>query len=111
MKLSHEEHEHVCIVKLKGDLTSESAAALREFAQHRLDEKTRDFVLDLQDLEWIDSAGLETFVWLQDACAEQLGQVRLAACQDTLAKILECTRLATRFDAHESVDAARQSLV
>ena len=70
----------------------------------------RDFVLDLESLDFIDSRGLETLLWLQDKCNEMLGQVRLAGCPDHIYKVLEVTRLNTRFECHPDVDTAVTSL-
>lgn len=110
MKLTTENYDHVSVFAIRGDLTADDVDTFRSAAQKRLDEDVRDFVLDLAQMELIDSQGLETLLWLQETCGERLGQMRLASLQQNIEKILEITRLAARFDCHDSVDSALKSL-
>ena len=110
MKLAHEDHGQLTVLSLKGELEAGETDRLRKAVLERMEAKIRDFVLDLEELEHIDSQGLETLLWLQDECAEQLGQVRLACVREHIRTILEMTRLALRIESHESVDAAVRSL-
>jgi anti-sigma B factor antagonist len=110
MKLTHEDYEHVTVVTLKGDLTADHVDKLRKLAVERMEQQTRDFVLDVAEMEFVDSKGLETLLWLQERCGERLGQVRLAGTSANVDKILSLTRLSPRFDRHPDVSAAVKSL-
>jgi len=110
VKLAHEDYDQLTVLSIKGELEQSETDRFRKAALERMEAKVRDFVLDLSELEHIDSAGLESLLWLQDECAEQLGQVRLAGVKSHLFLILEMTRLASRFDCHDSVDGAVRSL-
>lgn len=110
MKISCQDKGPVTILSISGDLSVDEAARFQRDTLQRLDQNVRDFVLDLESLDFIDSRGLESLLWLQDKCSELLGQVRLAACPDHIQKVLEVTRLNSRFDCHPDVDSAVQSL-
>ena len=111
MKLTYEDYDQLSVFTLKGEFSGEDQAeSFKTTAQERLAGKVRDVVLDLESLEFIDSLGLETLLWLQDTCAEKLGQVRLAAASESIDDILRVTRLNGRFDCHAEVDAAIKSL-
>jgi len=110
VRLTYEDYDQLSVVTLRGDLTAEDAEAFRGAMQERIDRDIRDFVLHLAETDAIDSQGLEAMLWLQDHAAERLGQVRLAAASPTLHEVLRVTRLAGRFDCHDSVDAAIASL-
>jgi anti-sigma B factor antagonist len=110
LKLTHEDYDHLTVLTLHGDLTADHVAALRQAAQQRLEQKKNDFVLDLREVEFVDSAGLEALLWLQEQSGERLGQVRLAGATPNVEKILQITRLSPRFDRHPDVDAAIKSL-
>mgnify|MGYP001801524895 CR=1 FL=1 len=110
MKLSHEDHHELSVLTLKGDLASDETDRFRRAALERIEARIRDFVLDLENLESIDSQGLETLLWLQEQCDERLGQVRLAACQEQMRDVLKMTRLAARFECCDSVESAIRSL-
>lgn len=110
MKISYEDKGPVTVLAIRGDLSIDETDRFQRETLQKMDQNVRDFVLDLESLDFIDSRGLESLLWLQDKCAELLGQVRLAACPDHIRKVLEVTRLITRFDCHPDVDAAVKSL-
>lgn len=111
MKMHTEEYEELCVITLKGDVAGNETDKLRNETLSRMkDDRVRDFVIDCAEVDFVDSEGLETFLWMQERCAEKLGQVRLAAPRENLSTILNITRLSNRFDAHESIDAAVKSL-
>ena len=110
MKLSYEDNGPVTVLSIAGDLAVDDADRFQREALQRFDQDVRDFVLDLESLDYIDSRGLASLLWLQDKCNELLGQVRLAACPDHIYKVLEVTRLSSRFDCHPDVGTAVDSL-
>jgi anti-sigma B factor antagonist len=110
MKITHEDYEQLTVIKLPGDLATEQVEALRQLVRLRLAKNTRDFVLDCTAVEFIDSQGLETLLWMQEECGQKLGQVRVAGTSPNVDKILHVTRLTARVDRHETVEAAVKSL-
>ena len=110
MKIAYEDKGPVTIVSIRGDLSVDETDRFQRETLQKMDQEVRDFVLDLESLDFIDSRGLEMLLWLQDKCAELLGQVRLAGCPDHIEKVLEVTRLGSRFDCHPDVDSAVKSL-
>jgi len=110
MKIQSEKQDEFTILSLKGELTVDEVDQFRKAVVELIDEKTRDFVVDLSQLLFIDSQGLETLLWLQDRCLENLGQVRLAACKDNVQTILRITRIDGRINTHYSVQDAITSL-
>ncbi len=110
MKLKHERYDQLAVLSLEGDLATEAVEPLRKIAQELLDADVRDFALDLTQVEFIDSRGLETMLWLQEQAGERLGQMRLAGACDNVETILRVTRLSPRFERHASLDAAVKSL-
>jgi len=110
VKLAHENYDQMSVLTLRGELTGDETEALRNLAHQLMAAQIRDFVLDISGMEFVDSKGLETLLWLQEQCGERLGQVRLAAPTENVNKILEMTRLAPRLDCHSDVDSAIKSL-
>ncbi len=110
MKLTYEDKGPVTVLSIRGDLSVDETDRFQRETLQRLERDVRDVVLDLASLEFIDSSGLESLLWLQDKCAELLGQVRLAACPEHIRKVLDVTRLSSRFDCHPNVDLAVKSL-
>jgi anti-sigma B factor antagonist len=110
MKISFEDKGPVTVFSINGDLSVDEADRFQREALQRIDKDVRDFVLDLESLDFIDSRGLESLLWLQEKCNELLGQVCLAACPEHIYKVLQVTRLNTRFNCHPDIDTAVSSL-
>ena len=110
MKISHEDTKQLTVLRLKGELTHEEPDRFRRAILERLDADVCDFVVDLEDLEGIDSSGLEAMLWLQEQAIERLGQVRLAMCPPYLQDVLRATRLDGRLEQHPDVDTAINSM-
>lgn len=111
MKLTCEDRDQLTVMTLQGEFLAEDAQQFSQASAQRMETRdTRDFVIDCSKVEFVDSKGLEAMLQLQETCVERLGQVHLAACQDNLNKILEITRLASRFACHADVESAVRSL-
>ena len=101
----------VAVLAVAGELAGESVAAFRTQAMQKLEARPkRDIVLELSELDGIDSQGLEAMLALQDEAAAHLAHVRLAACPETLTTVLRLTRLTDRFDIDRNVEDALASL-
>ena len=110
MRVAFEDHDTISLVRLEGDFTFEHVDAFRRAVTDRIERGIRDFVLVVEGVEFIDSEGLETLLWLQDESATMLGQIRLVGCQPGLLTILEVVRLEQQFESCESTTGAVKSL-
>lgn len=110
MKLSHEHHDHMTVIAVQGEISADELSPLKRLLDERLEEDARDFVIDVAEVPFIDSVGLETLLWLQDQVGEKLGQVRLVGVGKDFHKVLEITRLQNDFEAHDDLDSAIRSL-
>ena len=110
MKCSAEQHGQIAIINVKGDVILDHVEQLQKLVDQHIAKQARDFVLEVSEVEFIDSAGLEALIRLQDQCSDVLGQVRLVGVQENVSEILRITRLKPRFDSHETVDLAIKSL-
>ena len=110
MKLSYEDHDAVTVLTLSGELSADQTGAFQRACQERFAADIRDVVLDIEHLTFVDSAGLESLLWLVDETSARGGQVRLVNPDQTTMKILEITRLDRRFEIHETLESAAKSL-
>mgnify|MGYP002624810169 CR=1 FL=1 len=110
MKIQHSIQEQVAVVTLDGDVTHEQAESLRSVCRQCLSSRARDIVLDMSKVLYVDSAGLEAMLDIQDQVAEVLGQMRLVGLCENLRTILRMTRLDVTFQSHEDMQTALESL-
>ncbi|HZU07444.1 MAG TPA: anti-sigma factor antagonist [Chloroflexota bacterium] len=80
-------------LRLRGVLDIETADQFREQARRLLAAGATHFLLDLQELEYLDSSGLGALVALHRQVAARAGEVRLQHPQPAIRGILELTRL------------------
>ena len=110
MNIRCEDYDHVTVVGIAGEFNSDATETFRKQIDERLQRKVRFFVIDLEQTNFIDSKGLESLLWVQQQCDENLGQVRLCKPDDTCRKILQVTRLDGRFDVFADVTEAVKTM-
>src|SRR4051794_6536341 len=107
MPVKCEEYNQVCVMTLDGDLIGEQIGAARKAFEERVDQHhIVDFVVDLEKTGFVDSEGLELLLWMRGKCEGLFGQIKLASLDENVKKILEITRLASRFECHADPTAA-----
>ncbi len=123
MKITEESYGQSVILICSGELTDDSLDAFKnviERIEHRYDEDDRtdqsdeqvaaDLVLDLEAVPFIDSAGLEYLLDLQEKFAEKLGRIKLVNLNENIAEILYVTRLDNAFERFEDVPEAVKAI-
>lgn len=111
MKVSAQDHAHICVLTLSGEFTHDDTDAFYRALANRIDEgRTRHVIVDCEHLEFIDSKGLETLVDLQQRLGGPGGALRLAHPDDTVCTILRLTRLENAIESCDSIEDAVRSL-
>ncbi len=111
MPVKCDEYNQTCVFTITGDLVGDDVKTLSKYAEKTFEERrVVDFIVDMEKSSFVDSEGLETLVWLRRTCESHHGQIRLAALDENVKKILEITRLSHRFEVHPDVTAALRTI-
>ena len=111
MNITAESYGPAVILNCKGELTADVIQAFQQAVDRQLqDAQVRDIVLNLEQVPFIDSAGLECLLDLQEKLAERLGQVKLAKLDENVARILTLTRLEANFERFDDLAKAVKTL-
>ena len=111
MAIKTEDYGNVCVITLNGDFTNETTKEIKTAAEQRMEERRQaDFVVDFEKVDFIDSEGLETLLWLKRRCEDLFGQIKLVNLADNCRKILEITRLEHRFECHADLAGALKTM-
>jgi len=94
------------IVRISGDVDAVRAAAAQQPLLELLDKRPARIVVSFQDVGYMDSAGLASFVKLLSRARKQGVDLRLACLNDMLRGLFEITRLDTVFRISETEEAA-----
>jgi anti-sigma B factor antagonist len=109
LKLGVRVVEGVSIVDCRGRLLfGEEASALRDTVKNLLAE-TKQVVVNLGEVTYIDSGGLGTLVGLYSSAQNAGGSVKLARLQQRVIDLLQVTKLLTVFDVYEREEDAVKS--
>lgn len=101
-----DEREGWAVVRASGDLDLTTAVRLREQAVQVVTGGQACLVLDLQEVDFVDSTGLGVIVGLLKRTRSQGGDLRLVSTRPSLRKVLELTDLDRALPLRATVDEA-----
>jgi len=97
---------HVTIVRCNGRIVAGSESeSLRAHVTWLLRDR-RSIILDLGEIEFIDSSGLGTIVRTLTSTRQARGELKLCNVPEHVRKVLELSHLTKLFDTHESEERA-----
>ena len=94
------------VVAVGGEIDVYTAPKLRDKITELVGAGSYQLVVDLEDVEFLDSTGLGVLVGGLKKVRAHDGALRLVCTQDRLLKIFRITGLAKVFDIHDSAEAA-----
>jgi len=99
LDIQQREHEGVTILDLKGRITvGPEAGALRDRVAALVAASTKNLVLNLKNIDYIDSTGLGAVVMCATSMRKNQGNVRLLNLTKRNIELLIMTKLATVFE-------------
>jgi anti-sigma B factor antagonist len=110
LKISVRPVEDVAVVDLSGRVTlGEAAGSLRDTIKDLVGKGSKDILLNLTDVTYIDSSGLGELVGAFATVSNRQGHLKLLGLQPRVHDLVHITKLYTVFDIFESEAAAVQS--
>ena len=98
--------ERVALLVAAGEIDHDSRAALDRAADEALRQGRNRLVIDLGEVTFCDSGGLNLFVDLHRRALEGDGGLRLAALRPPVAAVIQATNLDRLLSLHPTADAA-----
>jgi len=109
MKINTQDYNEVTVIALQGELDGDVTEKLRKNITDIVARNKSGIVLDMSEVGFIDSNGLEELLWVRDYSSENNCELRLAGLDENCAKILELTRLENEFDRYSELAEAVKS--
>jgi anti-anti-sigma factor len=103
MNLETRELKHVTVVKVSGRVDSATAPELEKSVQSLLDSERTRIVLDLQDTDYMSSAGLRVLVAMHKAAKKSGGGLCLAQPSARVQEVLDLAGLTPVFEVHSDL--------
>ena len=110
LKMTNREVDGVSVVALEGRIVlGEESNALREKVKGMLAEGKKKVVLNMNNITFIDSAGLGTLVAAHHSAKTQGAALKLCHLGVKFQEVLQITKLLTVFEVHNSEAEAVRS--
>jgi len=109
MKVKVQDYNDVTVVELQGELDADVAEVFQSTITDIVTKRKTGVVLDMSEVNFIDSSGLELLLWSREYCNENKGEMRLAGLDENCLRILEITRLMNEFDHYVELAEAVKS--
>ena len=110
MELSQTKQGTVAIISIQGAIVDEELESLGSVIDECLSYGAPKIVLDLSEVPFIDSAGLELLLDLVSRAGKLGGEIRLAAVNEVCRDIFSATRLDNFFQLFEDASSALRSM-
>ena len=107
LKMTNREVDGVSIVALDGRIVlGEESNALREKVKSLIADGKKKVVLNMDNITFIDSAGLGTLVAAHHSAKSQGASLRLCHLGSKFQEVLQITKLLTVFEVYDTEAAA-----
>ena len=108
MKIHSQVHGSVTVLIAHGPLVGEETLDLRR-AVNEVSDTARRVVVDMAEVPYLDSGGIETLLELCDLNLSPHQRPKVANLTETCVEALELTDVLPRLDAFDTVDSALRS--
>ena len=92
---------HGCVVAAKGQIDLYSAPAFKTALLQALDDGMTEIVVDLSQVDFMDSTGLGVLVGVSKRLQLMSGSLALVSSDETIQRVFEISGLATRFPMYD----------
>jgi anti-sigma B factor antagonist len=106
MEIEAHNHRHIQVLKPQAQaLDASNSAVFKEIVRARLSANAA-ILLNLENVNFMDSSGLGALVWLLREVETQHGQVKLCSVNKPVQLLLEMVRMHRVFEIEPSVEQA-----
>ena len=109
MRIKTQDYNDVTVIELQGEICADFVETLKSTIEMTVSKKKVGIVLDMTQINFIDSKGLEHLLWIRDFCNDNSCAFKLAGLNEHCAKILEITGLQKEFDKYAALAEAVKS--
>jgi anti-anti-sigma factor len=99
----------IVVLEPNGRLTAETVHVFTEVVARRLRDGCRDLILDLQNVSYLDSAGIGALAHAYTSSQQRGGRVVFVHVFGKNRELLRITRLLTVFEVYDTTTEAQRS--
>ena len=105
--VEYEKRDENLIVKVNGDIDAYHSGDFKKSVKEKIKEESfKVMIIDLENVPYIDSAGLGTLVSILRDTRTEGKELRLSGLRQNIKRIFEMTRLDKVFQIYETLEEA-----
>jgi len=106
MELKVHKAGEVYIIDVEGEMDLYNAYKLKELSISLLEKKASRFIINLQDVDYMDSSGIGALIFICSTMKKQNLKLALTNIHGSVKKVIELTKLTSYFPISASMDDA-----
>lgn len=111
MDVTQSQQGAVTVLRIKGPMTAEGLGLFGTMVAECIAANLLKVVLDVEEVPFIDSAGLEKIQSVVSDLGKRGGDVRIASANEVCTDIFQATRMDSFFQTYEDRESAVRSLL
>jgi len=111
MQIDTVEKGNVTVVKISGKMDTYGLKEVRERFEQIIEDKNYKIIVDLSELNYINSLGLGMFISIFKRIRVQNGDLKFASLKSYVLQMFELTKLNNVFEFYPSVDEALKKFI
>jgi len=109
MDIIHRTSDGISIIMIKGSMSAEAIEQTRPEIEGIVAADGIELLLDLKEVDFIDSAGIGAIVFMVKRCRRSGGTVKIANVQGQVRDVFRMAGLDKALDIYPSIDTALES--
>lgn len=110
MELKIRKNKEVYIVDISGEMDLYNSHKLKELITKMLERQVKCIVLNLEDVEYIDSSGIGALIYICSTLKKKKVKLFIANIHGSVKKVIELTKLMGFFPITNSLEEALQKI-
>lgn len=106
MKINIDTIQGINVIKLIGDVDMSSSPDIRDHFLNMLKKKPPVIVIDMNEVDYIDSSGVATFVECLQGLMKHNGVLKISNLKENVLDVFKLARLDTIFELYDNLEDA-----
>jgi anti-sigma B factor antagonist len=106
MELRIRKNQEIYIIDVQGELDLYNSYKLKELLMKMLEKKIERFIINLDEVEYIDSSGIGALIYISSTLKKLNHKLAMTNIHGSVKKVIELTKLTGFFPITETLDEA-----
>jgi anti-sigma B factor antagonist len=110
MELKIRKNEAIYIIDVLGEMDLYNSYKLKELLMKMIEKKIEQFVINLEDVEYIDSSGIGALIYITSTIKKMSLKLAITNVHGSVKKVIELTKLSGFFPIVSNLEEAVKSM-